>query len=373
MPNNIFSNFELIKILESATELFRNKKYYGKDYVEKYIGYNIHKSGFYGKQVNSKLVALDRSELIFDSPDNIEIVIEGFVELNRAPVNNGSGDIVYSGYGVLEVDKTVVHDGREGSSGIFENDISVVLPSGRSLGKYINGDTIASTGLTFEEVMNDIAQDYLVPEFSSFNIGQSSPIEVGTTISGNKTFTWGTTNPSNVQLNSIVIRDVTNAVDLGTGLVNDGSESLPIGSIQKNVETSHVWQVQLTDTNSGTDTWNDSVAWSYIQFYGPTSSIPTNSAEVRALPSTRFNSASSTFELNTGAVEVNYAVALPPSKSISQVIDLDALNADITSEYVSQGTTSVLDAGGSSVNYTLYVMTQAVPYSSNHRHRITLS
>src|SRR5690606_35930578 len=39
----------------------------------------------------------------------------------------------------------------------FKNDIVVSLKDGKNLGKYLNGDTIPSTGMTFEEFANDIA------------------------------------------------------------------------------------------------------------------------------------------------------------------------------------------------------------------------
>jgi len=58
--------------------------------------------------------------------------------------------------------------------------------------------------------------------------------------------------------------------------------------------------------------------------------------------------------------------------SIVSVIDLDALNADITASYVNS-TFNVNDAGGSPVSYKNYNMTIAVPYPSNHRHQITIA
>jgi len=266
--------------------------------------------------------------------------------------------------------------GGGAGGGVFDSDINVVLSGGKTLGKYVNGDTIPSTGLTSEEVMNLIATEYLVPAFSSFTFNQSSPIEVGVTISGIKTFTWGTSNSSNVQPNSIEITDVTNARLLGTGLSNDGSEALDLlGAIQKNSEQSNLWQIELTNTLSGTATRNKTISWSFIQFYGASSATPTNSAQVRSLPSSRFNTSGNNFTLNTGTVELQYYVAVPLGRTITSVIDLDALNADITSEYVDRGTVSVnVDGGTGAVQtYTLYGMIQAVPYSSNHRHSITLN
>ncbi len=63
---------------------------------------------------------------------------------------------------------------------------------------------------------------------------------------------------------------------------------------------------------------------------------------------------------------------MPNTLSISQVLDLDALNANITASYVNNPF-NVEDAGGTAVAYNVYTMSNSVPYSSNHRHEITRS
>jgi hypothetical protein len=108
-------------------------------------------------------------------------------------------------------------------------------------------------------------------------------------------------------------------------------------------------------------------------FYGPTASVPVSSAEVRGLPNKAFStSLANPFNLNTGTVYKDFTVAMPSALSITQVIDLDALNANITSQYVlSSGLTGVLDYAGITTSYDVYTMTQAVPYGTDHRHQVT--
>lgn len=108
----------------------------------------------------------------------------------------------------------------------------------------------------------------------------------------------------------------------------------------------------------------------FAEFYGPTAVVPTNSATARALPSNRLTNAGTVFLLNTGTVEVKYCIVLPPGKSIVSVIDLDALNLDITASYISSVIT-VNDAGGTPRSYTIYTMASATPYATNHRHQVT--
>lgn len=112
----------------------------------------------------------------------------------------------------------------------------------------------------------------------------------------------------------------------------------------------------------------------YNRFYGPTSTTPTNSSEVRSLTTTEFQTANvNSFCLNTGDALTKFVVALPPSRTIASVFDLDSLNANITSEYICLGKINVNDGGGSGTirEYNLYEMNVGSSYSSNHRHEIT--
>lgn len=115
MKLSSITNLDLIKLLENATELFRNDVYKPREYVEKYLGLTIHRSGFYGVETASGTRALDRNDYKFDSDQNVELVIEGYVNLANEPVNVGAGNISYTGFGILEVDGVIIYDGRLGT------------------------------------------------------------------------------------------------------------------------------------------------------------------------------------------------------------------------------------------------------------------
>ena len=172
-------------------------------------------------------------------------------------------------------------------------------------------------------------------------MGLPVTVEVGTIFTDITTATWVTSQPGNVQPNSIHIEDLTNNNLLVGPTINDGNEAIDVdlfGPIQKTTGT-----------------------------------IPTNSSEVRALGNERYNNIGNSFTLNTGSTDSNFIVALPPGKSISSVVDLDALNSVITSEYVNTGSITVTLQEGITATYNIYVMNQAIAYTSNHRHSITLS
>src|SRR5690606_18845049 len=131
-----------------------------------------------------------------------------------------------------------------------------------------------------------IVAPYVNPVFTSFSVsGQATTLEVGSTLSGSKTFTWNITQNSGT-VPTIDIYDITAASTLVSGTANDGSHSATITTNQLNSNgATQQWRGVGNNTspagtfNSGTFTVT---AWFY-RFYGPASSDPANSAAVRAL------------------------------------------------------------------------------------------
>ena len=112
----------------------------------------------------------------------------------------------------------------------------------------------------------------------------------------------------------------------------------------------------------------------YYLFYGPTATAPATGADARALPNSRSPEAGNTFILNSGTAHTRFAIVVPPGKVLQEAINLDASNLAITSEYaLTNANFTATDAGGAAVaGYKLYVKTQAVPYTVNQRHQITI-
>ena len=129
--------------------------------------------------------------------------------------------------------------------------------------------------------------------------------------------------------------------------------------------------MSVTDSYT-TATASYNITYKYVVFYGPSVVAPSNSAGVRALSGKRFTDAGNTFTLNTGAAQTIFTVAIPATMSLTQVLDLDALNANITANYV-LSTFNVNDGGGTPVAYKIYTLTNAIPYSADHRHQITIA
>ena len=134
--------------------------------------------------------------------------------------------------------------------------------------------------------------------------------------------------------------------------------------------TSIGYRVQVTDSHQTTTSTTNLVNLLNIIFYGSTSSVPLSSSDVRELTNNIFTDGLNPFTLNTGTTYNNFVVAMPSVLNITEVLDIDALSANITDSYIIN-TFNVLDFIGTNVSYDVYTMTNAIPYSSNHRHQIT--
>ena len=74
------------------------------------------------------------------------------------------------------------------------------------------------TGKTSNEILAEILTPYQTPTFSSFSSEMTTPVEVGTVLSGSKEFNWVFTNSDNIQANTMCIYDVTDASTIATNI-----------------------------------------------------------------------------------------------------------------------------------------------------------
>jgi len=89
----------------------------------------------------------------------------------------------------------------------------------------------ALLGFTSNELLEKILVKYLLPTFSSFSFtGVVSPVEIGTVVSGSKSFTWGFTNSGNVAASTMCVRDVTSGVTIATNISTTSPQPANIGT-----------------------------------------------------------------------------------------------------------------------------------------------
>lgn len=130
-------------------------------------------------------------------------------------------------------------------------------PATCTVGGITAGATL--TGQTLEYLLQEILAPYIEPTFSSFAVNITpQPIEVGTAVSGTKTFTWGTTTSGNVASNSIGILNVTSGTTIATGLSNDGTEALGIGTLTN--AAPQTWTFRITGCSTQDNSFQKDVS-----------------------------------------------------------------------------------------------------------------
>jgi hypothetical protein len=251
--------------------------------------------------------------------------------------------------------------------------------------RYIVTDTL---GASNTGTLTITPASYVAPSIS-WNL-------VGNALSGVETNTKRERGNVDSQINGTVTRNSVN-VDLisytiqynvdGGGWTDIGSASIGPGSdtiastghdpTSDNTANQIQYRIQVVDEyqqylSSQVTSSTKTISFLFLIFYGPVSTAPTTSNEVRAIATQIFTDGSNPFNLNTGSTLKDFTVAMPSGTTITQVLDLDALSANITASYVNNPF-NVNDAGGTAVAYNVYTMSNSVPYSSNHRHEVTRS
>lgn len=279
------------------------------------------------------------------------------------------GEFGFQGYQGAGFQGAQGAQGNVGSQGFQGSDASVSYTNLSTTPTTIGGISSGSTfdGQSMQQMWDAILYPYQSPAFTSFLMsGQATSIEVGVTISGTRTFTWSTSNSSNVSANSILIRDLTNNVDLATNLVNDGSESIALPtSIQKTTQASHQWRIIGTNTNSVNFLATFTVSWFWRRYFGTSENSSLNESEIKALASSALASGfGGTFSYAGGGYKflcfptsfgspasfkdssTNLNVAMASS-------DDDAFFSNIANS-LSYGLVSVTNSHSQTINYRVY-------------------
>lgn len=248
----------------------------------------------------------------------------------------------------------------------------------------VGGISIGETqaiGTSIDSLLREMLAPYVNPVFTSFSIsGQATTIEVGTTLSGSKTFTWAITVNSGV-ISTIDIYDNTAAATLLAGTPNDGTQAQTITSIQLNTDGATQSWKGIGNNTSPIGTINSSnfvVTSRFLRWHGsaitppnPANTSAQNRAYFNSILSSAFKtSGTNTFTLVTGTTATNFYIVLPPGVTLVSVIDQTNAGVNITADYV-LSTLQVDDAGATSRTYNVYKLTTAIPYSTSASHAIT--
>lgn len=196
------------------------------------------------------------------------------------------------------------------------------------------------SGLSLSQVLEKMIVTYLSPSFGSFSItSQSTQIEVQQ-LTGNKTFTWSTSNSGNIQPNSLLIRDVTSNAIIANNLVNDGSEVINL-NVNLTTPTSNSWRIEGINTNGvGFQSSNFTINSNYPCFMGKiTSATRPTLTNANITGSSKFNATpTSNFTASIGSTADQYVFfAQPVAYQTKTVWYQSALNTGSIGGAVSAG------------------------------------
>jgi len=175
-------------------------------------------------------------------------------------------------------------------------------PTTTTVGGLASGSAIS--GLPISSILESILVPYIAPTFSSFAIGQSSPVEVGTTLNSTQNFSFGFTQIANIQANTLQVLDVTGGnLVLGTFPLSPSPVSVSIGSgIVFNSPNSYSWRGRATNTQSTVfQSGLTTVSWLWRLYAGTNVSATLTEADIEALVfSTLTSTPSRTYSLAAG-------------------------------------------------------------------------
>lgn len=203
-----------------------------------------------------------------------------------------------------------------------------------------------------------------IPTFSSFNIAISSPFEVGEVKSGSTLFTWATTASANVATSSIGVYEVSGSV-LGLGLVNDGTESLDIGTLTNTGQTTYTWGISGYSTQGAAFVDTTSVCSTYPIYYGTLTGATrppvTNNLVTGGTKSVVNSNGTVCVDFNSAVDEYTWLAI--PSTSTSKTcwyidtIDNGTINDSPSDKYPDECVISISSAQScwSNVNYKVYM------------------
>jgi len=229
--------------------------------------------------------------------------------------------------------------------------------------------------VSFQDLIEQMLHPYLFPTFSSFAItGQVGLLEVGDIIPlGLKTFTWTTTNPSNINVDSVKIVDVTDAVDLAIDLTNDGNEDITFPlDIQKVVQASHVFRIEAI--NSRTQVFNRTLTinWNWRFYWGFYAPATIDSANVLLLQSSKLTTTrSGTIAMPTnGGTNYIYIAYRASFGLITQIQDLTN-SFNVTNDFIFQGVLSHTNSFNVTLDYNVYRSVNATGGASGFNYSIS--
>lgn len=118
-------------------------------------------------------------------------------------------------------------------------------------------------GVSIQDVLTDLLYPYQEPSFNSFNMQglSKTTYSLGETFSGgSSTFTWSTTNSSNVEVDSVTLNGE-------GGLSNTGNYVQTLSPVTNNTVTTQTYSISARNTEGDTFSRSLSLSWRLKRYW----------------------------------------------------------------------------------------------------------
>jgi hypothetical protein len=218
-----------------------------------------------------------------------------------------SDNIVLTSISASSISATTFYSGSTNLSTLLINlETGATFTNSAATPSTIGGISAGSTfsAKTMQQMWDALLYPYQAPAFSSFSLGIASPKEIGYDIGVSQTFTWSTSNPSNVSANTISISGY-NLITLN-GLANVGTTGVTFtGIVTRNsgdLPGTRSWTIQGTNSNAAIFNTSLSIRWDWKMYAGTSTNTSLTAANITGL--TDYNAVKNgftgTFNLSAG-------------------------------------------------------------------------
>jgi len=233
-----------------------------------------------------------------------------------------------------------------------------------TIGGIAAGSTFANK--TMQEMWDALLYPYQYPGFTSFSrTNLSSTYELGEVmVAGSQTFTWSTSNSSNVSANTItIVQNIAPVTTLLSNSANDGTEVIVAPTTYSAGTSSSVTLYTITAYNSLNSPFSTTISrsWRPRIYYGTSATSPLVAANITALAN---NPLAAGFAGTYSFAAGNYKYFCYPSSFGTATVFTDTgTNFNIAMEplYV----VSITNAFGVTANYNVHRTTNVLGGSIN--------
>lgn len=249
-------------------------------------------------------------------------------------------------------------------------------PTTASLGGIAQGTTFAAQ--TMQQMFDALLYPYQTPAFTSFaRTNLTTTYEVGEPIPiGSQTFTWATSNSSNVSASTVTIEQLTpSTTTLISGSDNDGSQqitlSINISSSTATATALNLYRITATNTQGSTFSRTITANWRNRWYYGKFSAATITNAQITGLTTALtagVRNSGISIPSNTGAPQYIYLVipdSLPQINGPFGLRDSTSGCFGNNHPYSSLGATTFSNQYGISTTYNVYQLVNATAGALN--------